>query len=63
MRSRALRVAAPFVHRHMAELTQELGIPEGMMTMGVTAVELVRGIQCAAHVRLNKILREADVMS
>jgi N-acetyl-gamma-glutamyl-phosphate/LysW-gamma-L-alpha-aminoadipyl-6-phosphate reductase len=61
LRSRALRVVAPFVHRHMAELTQELKIPEDMMTMGVTAVELVRGIQCVAHIRLNKTLREADL--
>jgi N-acetyl-gamma-glutamyl-phosphate/LysW-gamma-L-alpha-aminoadipyl-6-phosphate reductase len=61
LRSRALRVVTPFVHRHMAELTQELGVPEDMMTMGVTAVELVRGIQCAAHVRLKETLREADI--
>ncbi|MDR1515599.1 MAG: N-acetyl-gamma-glutamyl-phosphate reductase [Synergistaceae bacterium] len=61
LRSRALRVVTPFVHRHMAELTQELGIPESVMTMGVTAVELVRGIQCVAHVRLNETLREADL--
>jgi N-acetyl-gamma-glutamyl-phosphate/LysW-gamma-L-alpha-aminoadipyl-6-phosphate reductase len=61
LRSRALRVVTPFVHRHMAELTQELGIPGDIMTMGVTAVELVRGIQCVAHVRLNETLREADL--
>jgi N-acetyl-gamma-glutamyl-phosphate/LysW-gamma-L-alpha-aminoadipyl-6-phosphate reductase len=61
LRSRTLRVVTPFVHRHMAELTQELGISEDVMTMGVTAVELVRGIQCVAHVRLNKTLREADL--
>ena len=45
----------------MAELTQELEISEDRMTMGVTAVELVRGIQCVAHIRLNRALREADL--
>ncbi|MDR3279785.1 MAG: N-acetyl-gamma-glutamyl-phosphate reductase [Synergistaceae bacterium] len=61
LRSRTLRVVSPFVHRHMAELTQELGVPEDKITMGVTAVELVRGIQCVAHVKLNRPLREADL--
>jgi N-acetyl-gamma-glutamyl-phosphate/LysW-gamma-L-alpha-aminoadipyl-6-phosphate reductase len=61
LRSRALRVVSPFVHRHIAELTQELGLPEERVSMGVTAVELVRGIQCVAHVRLSRRLREADL--
>jgi N-acetyl-gamma-glutamyl-phosphate/LysW-gamma-L-alpha-aminoadipyl-6-phosphate reductase len=61
LRSRTLRVVNAFVHRHMAELTQELKIPEERITMGVTAVELVRGIQCVAHVKLKKPLREADL--
>ena len=29
--------------------------------MGVTAVELVRGIQCLAHVKLARRVREADI--
>jgi N-acetyl-gamma-glutamyl-phosphate/LysW-gamma-L-alpha-aminoadipyl-6-phosphate reductase len=61
LRSRTLRVVSPFVHRHMAELTQELGLHEEILTMGVTAVELVRGIQCVAHIRLKQRLREADI--
>lgn len=61
LRSRALRVVAPFVHRHMAELVQELGLPEERVTMGITAVELVRGIQCVAHLTLSRQIREADV--
>jgi N-acetyl-gamma-glutamyl-phosphate/LysW-gamma-L-alpha-aminoadipyl-6-phosphate reductase len=61
LRSRALRVVQPFVHRHMAELVQELGVPEERITMGVTAVELVRGIQCLAHVKLSRSLREPDL--
>lgn len=61
MRSRALRVVAPFVHRHMAEVVQELSMPIENFTMGVTAVELVRGIQCLAHVTLNRTVREAEL--
>lgn len=61
LRSRALRVISPFEHRHMAELIQELDLPRDKFTMGITAVELVRGIQCVAHVKLNRAVREADL--
>ena len=61
VRSRALRVVTPFVHRHAAEVTQELSLPLSSFTLGVTAVEMVRGIQCIAHVTLNRQLREADL--
>lgn len=61
LRSRTLRVVTPFEHRHMAEIIQELDLPREKFTMGVTAVELVRGIQCVAHVTLSQKLREADV--
>ena len=61
MRSRALRVVAPFTHRHMAEVAQELSLPEESFSLGVTAVELVRGIQCLAHVTLNREVREAEL--
>lgn len=61
MRARALRVVHPFVHRHMAEVVQELGLPMSSFTMGVTTVELVRGIQCMAHVTLNRQVREAEI--
>ncbi len=61
LRSRSLRVVSPFVHRHMAEVIQELGIPEGDISMTVTAVELIRGIQCIAHVTLKERLREPDI--
>ncbi len=61
LRSRTLRVVSPFAHRHMSELIQELHVPEESITMGITAVELVRGIQCLAHIRLNKKVREADI--
>lgn len=61
LRSRSLRVVSPFLHRHMAEVLQELSLPEESISMTVTAVELVRGIQCIAHVTLKKNLREADI--
>ena len=61
LRSRSLRVVSPFLHRHMAEVLQELSLPEESISMTVTAVELVRGIQCIAHVTLKKTLREADI--
>ena len=61
LRSRTLRMVTPFVHRHMAEVVQELGIPETAITMGETAVELVRGIQCLAHLKLSRPVREADI--
>jgi len=61
LRSRALRVVAPFVHRHMSELVQELGVPEEKITMGITAVELVRGIQCIAHITLKRKVRESEL--
>ena len=61
LRSRTLRVVAPFEHRHMAEIIQELSLPKETFTMGVTAVELVRGIQCVAHVTLSQKVREPDL--
>ncbi len=61
LRSRSLRVVSPFVHRHMAEVVQELGLSEANISMTVTAVELVRGIQCIAHVTMGQKLKEADI--
>lgn len=61
MRSRSLRVVSPFLHRHMAEASQELSLPLENFTMGITAVELVRGIQCVAHVKLSRAVREAEI--
>lgn len=60
-RSRALRVIEPFRHRHMAEALQELRLDPERLTMTTTAVELVRGIQMIAHVRLAQRTREADL--
>lgn len=60
-RSRSLRMFEPFAHRHLAELSQETGLPEERLTLGVTAVENVRGVQAAASVTLAEPLREADL--
>ncbi len=61
LRSRTLRMVSPFVHRHMSELMQELGVSEDRITMGITAVELVRGIQCIAHVTLKRSVKESEL--
>jgi N-acetyl-gamma-glutamyl-phosphate/LysW-gamma-L-alpha-aminoadipyl-6-phosphate reductase len=60
-RSRALRMFEPFAHRHLAEVSQETGLPEDRLTLGVTAVESVRGVQAVATVTLADPLREADL--
>jgi len=60
-RSRALRMFEPFAHRHLAEVSQETGLPEDRLTLGVTAVESVRGVQAVATVTLAAPLREADL--
>ncbi|EHM10480.1 N-acetyl-gamma-glutamyl-phosphate reductase, common form [Thermanaerovibrio velox DSM 12556] len=60
-RSRAMRLVSPFVHRHMAEVVQELNIPAQSLSMTLTAVEAVRGVQCLAHVRFKDPVSEADL--
>lgn len=60
-RSRSLRMFEPFAHRHLAEVSQETGIPENRLTLGVTAVENVRGVQAVATLTLAESLREADL--
>lgn len=58
-RSGALRSFAPTGHRHQAEMIQELG--QFDLHFSATAVELVRGVLCTAHLFLNKELSEKDV--
>ncbi len=48
-------------HRHQAEVSQELGAPPFELHMSVTSVELVRGVQCTAHVFTTRPLAEKDV--
>ncbi len=58
-RSGAMRSFAPTGHRHQAEIIQALGPLE--LHFSATAVEMVRGVLCTAHVFLNQKLAERDV--
>jgi N-acetyl-gamma-glutamyl-phosphate/LysW-gamma-L-alpha-aminoadipyl-6-phosphate reductase len=58
VRSRALRVYAPHGHRHVAEISQALGL---RARMTVTAVEAVRGVQVLCHATLAEGVDERTV--
>ena len=58
-RSGAVRSFAPTGHRHQAEMKQALG--EFELHFSATAVELVRGVLCTAHVFLNQDLADKDI--
>ncbi|MGI9519641.1 MAG: N-acetyl-gamma-glutamyl-phosphate reductase [Pirellulaceae bacterium] len=58
-RSGSLRSFAPTGHRHQAEILQELG--EFPLHFSGTAVEMVRGVLCTAHVFLNRDVDEKEI--
>lgn len=58
-RSGAVRSFAPTGHRHQAEVLQALGPLE--LYFSATAVELVRGVLCTAHLFLNRDVEEKAV--
>jgi N-acetyl-gamma-glutamyl-phosphate/LysW-gamma-L-alpha-aminoadipyl-6-phosphate reductase len=58
-RSGAVRSFAPTGHRHQAEIAQVLGDVE--IHLSATAIEMVRGVLCTAHVFLREDLGERDV--
>lgn len=58
-RSGAIRSFAPTGHRHQAEVLQALGA--FALHFSATAVELVRGVLCTAHVFLNRDVNEKAV--
>ena len=58
-RSGAVRSFAPTGHRHQAEMLQALGELE--IHFSATAVEMVRGVLCTAHIFLREDLKERDV--
>ena len=58
-RSGCVRSFAPTGHRHQAEVAQELGDFE--LHLSVTAIEMVRGVLCTAHVFPTEPLEEKDV--
>lgn len=60
-RSRTLRVYEPFRHRHLAEILQELNLTEEKVSMSMTAVEMIRGVQMLAQISLSQTVREADI--
>ncbi|MFL6139310.1 MAG: N-acetyl-gamma-glutamyl-phosphate reductase [Frankiaceae bacterium] len=57
-RSGAMRVFAPYGHRHEAEVSQATGLD---VRMTATGVEAVRGAQVVCRVPLARPLREAEV--
>lgn len=58
-RSGCVRSFAPTGHRHQAEMEQALDDVE--LHFSATAVEMVRGVLCTAHVFLSRPLAERDV--
>lgn len=76
-RAGAVRAYAPTGHRHQAEVMQELGsLSSGDSSAGmrsveshfdlhlsITAVELVRGVQCTAHVTPTRTFDEKELWS
>jgi LysW-gamma-L-alpha-aminoadipyl-6-phosphate/LysW-L-glutamyl-5-phosphate reductase len=59
VRSGAVRSFAPTGHRHVEEIRQELGNFE--LHFSATAVELVRGVLCTAHVFPRESLDEREL--
>ena len=58
-RSGSMRSFAPTGHRHQAEMIQALG--EFELHFSATAVEMVRGVLCTAHVFLNEDVDEKAI--
>lgn len=59
VRSGAVRSYAPVGHRHQAEVQQLLGPLD--LHFSVTAIEMVRGVLCTAHVFPNRPVTEKDI--
>jgi N-acetyl-gamma-glutamyl-phosphate/LysW-gamma-L-alpha-aminoadipyl-6-phosphate reductase len=61
-RSGCVRSFAPTGHRHTAEIIQELpGASAPSVQFSATALDMVRGVLCTAHVPLREPLAEKDV--
>lgn len=58
-RSGAMRSFAPTGHRHQSEILQALGKFE--LHFSATAVEMIRGVLCTAHVFLNEEIDERAI--
>lgn len=59
-RSGAVRVYSPAGHRHTAEVHQELGTAF-KIDVTVTAIEMVRGVQCVAHITPTRNLIDREL--
>jgi N-acetyl-gamma-glutamyl-phosphate/LysW-gamma-L-alpha-aminoadipyl-6-phosphate reductase len=61
-RSGAVRSYLPTMHRHTAEVEQELNFgPQPTVHMSATSIEAVRGVLATAHVFLKENLQEKDL--
>ena len=61
-RSGAVRSFMPTLHRHSAEIYQELGFGEPIrFYFSATSIEMVRGVLATAHLFLREPLEEKDV--
>lgn len=56
-----LRAISFFEHRHLGEVLQETGLETSRTRMTLTAVEMVRGVQMFAQVRLARRMKEAEL--
>ncbi|MCC6676757.1 MAG: N-acetyl-gamma-glutamyl-phosphate reductase [Phycisphaerales bacterium] len=63
-RAGAVRAYAPTGHRHQAEVIQELAREHPFeLHLSITAVEMVRGVQCTAHVMPTRAVEEKELWS
>lgn len=61
-RSGAVRSFMPTMHRHSAEIVQELGFGQPIRVyFSATSIEMVRGVLATAHLFLREPLEEKDV--
>jgi N-acetyl-gamma-glutamyl-phosphate/LysW-gamma-L-alpha-aminoadipyl-6-phosphate reductase len=58
-RSSVIRTFSPFGHRHTAEVIQELGLVNPLLTM--TSVDLVRGVLATAHASIRSEVTNKDL--
>ncbi|MEW5871053.1 MAG: N-acetyl-gamma-glutamyl-phosphate reductase [Chloroflexota bacterium] len=58
-RSGVIRTFSPFGHRHTAEVIQELGLSQPVLTL--TSVDLVRGVLATAHASLKPGVSNKDL--
>ncbi|MEE9152160.1 MAG: N-acetyl-gamma-glutamyl-phosphate reductase [Thermoplasmata archaeon] len=58
VRSGCVRSYKPVGHRHIAEMSQELGIP---IYLSATSIDMVRGILMTGHVFLKEGIKELDI--